>query len=196
LYSPQSLILKRMKWRKKWYLNLPHPWLCRSRSCLPRAFTPALGSAVRSPPFVRAVRSSFASASPRTPPHHLTHATIFFLHKTLTRRRLPPTPLAPSAVDYSQHHHRLPRRKTPKLVATSLPLSTAPRAAATTSRFLGSLRREDPYPRHHGPCGGALLALQAQPSTSQASFREVISSTLCMKSIDLCHLFRFPHLFI
>jgi hypothetical protein len=82
--------------------------------------------------------------------------------------------------------------QTTKLRATSIPLSTAPRATATAPRLLGSHRREAPYLHHHGPCGGALLALQLQPCTSRASFREVISSTLYMKSIDCVIYFYSP----
>lgn len=46
------------------------------------------------------------------------------------------------------------------------PLAMTSRAGAFTPRFLRSHQREAPYLRHDSHCGGALLALQPQPSTS------------------------------
>jgi hypothetical protein len=181
-----SLLLKSMKWRKKLVdktirsRGFTLSWLC-TRVC---RLIPLHSSEPSAPPSLHPW-----PASPRTPPRHLpppAAASLVFLCKTLTSthgRRLPPVPLAsvghrllPAPPPSPALHPSvervcplLPRasplcRQTTKLRATSLPLSTVPRAVATAPRFLGSHRREAPYLQHHGPCGGALLASTAAPT--------------------------------
>jgi site-specific recombinase len=66
-----------------------------------------------------------------------------------------------------------PRPRSPRRPPTPLPLATASPATAALDAATA-----------HGRCG-------TNPPP-QASFCEVISSTLCMKSIDLCYLFFVP----